>query len=53
MVQGGVGLSVLLAWLLTGSMALNNVMGISLCMVFVSCVRLPSLKVSSWVVLLG
>lgn len=40
------GLSVI-TWMITGSMVLNNVLGISLCIAFISFVRLPSLKVTS------
>lgn len=35
-------------WLLTGSMALNNLLGIALCISFVAMVRIPNLKVCSY-----
>ncbi len=35
-------------WILTGSMALNNLLGICLCITFISLVRLPSLKVTTY-----
>lgn len=34
-------------WILTGSMALNNLLGICICISFVSFVRLPSLKITT------
>ena len=39
-------------WLLTGSWFLNNVLGISLCVTYVSLLRLPSMKVAA-VLLIG
>lgn len=36
-----------LFWVLSGSMALNNVLGVCLCTCFISMVRLPSLKVTT------
>ena len=47
MLAGISGLCVIL-WMLTGSMALNNLLGICLCISFISFVRLPSLKVTTY-----
>jgi signal peptide peptidase-like 3 len=47
LLAGFSGISVLL-WMFTGSMALNNLLGICLCISFISFVRLPSLKVTTY-----
>lgn len=39
------GLVVVLWWLVTGSLLLNNVLGICFCISFISFVRLPNIKV--------
>jgi len=47
LLAGFSGISVL-SWMFTGSMMLNNLLGICLCISFVSFVRLPSLKVTTY-----
>ncbi|KAL4537192.1 hypothetical protein Ndes2526B_g04898 [Nannochloris sp. 'desiccata'] len=47
LLAGFSGISVL-SWMLTGSMVLNNLLGICLCISFISFVRLPSLKVTTY-----
>lgn len=43
----GIAVGCLIAWVVTGSMFLNNVLGICLCISFISYVKLPNIKVSS------
>lgn len=46
---GVLGAVLVLWWLITGSMLLNNVLGIAFCCAFISFVRLPNIRVGGWV----
>lgn len=45
LLQGAAAAAVAVGWLVTGSMALNNLLGVCLCLTFASFVRLPNIKV--------
>ena len=47
LILGGGAFGAVLSWFFTGSLLLNNFLGISLCIAFISFIRLPSLKVTT------